>query len=129
MKAISIRQPWAYAIFYLGKDIENRTWRTAYRGPLLIHASKRWSTYGHSWLVSHMRLDVPHRDKHVLGAIIGMVDLVGCISFSGSRWFQGPYGWVLKSPLLFEEPVPYRGMPGLFDVPKLRASVSSGGRP
>ena len=38
MKILSVRQPWAWLLFN-GKDIENRTWRTSYRGPLLIHAS------------------------------------------------------------------------------------------
>lgn len=28
MKALSIKQPWVYAIFRLGKDIENRDWPT-----------------------------------------------------------------------------------------------------
>ena len=39
VKIISVRQPWAWLLFH-GKDIENRTWRTSYRGPLLIHASQ-----------------------------------------------------------------------------------------
>lgn len=39
MKAISIRQPWAWLIVNGFKDIENRSWRTKYRGPVLIHAS------------------------------------------------------------------------------------------
>ena len=34
-----MRPPWAWATIYGGKDVENRSWRTAYRGPLLIHAS------------------------------------------------------------------------------------------
>ena len=40
--ALSVRQPWAFAIAYLGKDRENRQWHAMpkYRGPLLIHASK-----------------------------------------------------------------------------------------
>lgn len=38
MKAISIHQPWAWLIVEGYKDIENRTWLTAYRGPVLIHA-------------------------------------------------------------------------------------------
>ena len=38
MKAITIKQPWAWAIIFAGKDIENRTWHTHDRGPLLIHA-------------------------------------------------------------------------------------------
>ena len=35
MKAITVRQPWAYAIMHLGKDVENRTCNIAgsYRGP------------------------------------------------------------------------------------------------
>ena len=40
MKALSIKQPWAWLIVNGFKDVENRTWRTKYRGPLLIHASK-----------------------------------------------------------------------------------------
>ncbi len=40
MKALSLRQPWAWAILHAGKRIENRDWGTAYRGPLLLHASK-----------------------------------------------------------------------------------------
>ena len=39
-KAISIRQPWAWAIVHAGKDIENRDWSTRYRGPVCIHAAK-----------------------------------------------------------------------------------------
>ena len=38
MKAITIKQPWAWAIIFAGRDIENRSWYTHHRGPLLIHA-------------------------------------------------------------------------------------------
>lgn len=38
MKAISIKQPWASLIAHGIKDIENRSWRTNYRGRVLIHA-------------------------------------------------------------------------------------------
>jgi hypothetical protein len=36
--SLSIRQPWAWLIVQGHKPIENRTWPTTYRGPLLIHA-------------------------------------------------------------------------------------------
>lgn len=36
MKAISVRQPWASMIARGDKTIETRTWRTNYRGDLLI---------------------------------------------------------------------------------------------
>lgn len=38
MRALTIQQPWAWAIATQGKDIENRTWKTPYRGLLAIHA-------------------------------------------------------------------------------------------
>lgn len=41
-KALSIRQPWADAIIWHDKDVENRNWPTKFRGPFCIHASKRW---------------------------------------------------------------------------------------
>ena len=40
MKALSIRQPWAWLIVNGHKDIENRSWPTRFRGPVLIHAAK-----------------------------------------------------------------------------------------
>ena len=39
MKALSVRQPWAWAIIHAGKDIENRSWNTHFRGSIGIHAS------------------------------------------------------------------------------------------
>jgi hypothetical protein len=38
VKALTLRQPWAWAAIYGGKDVENRRWKTRHRGPLLIHA-------------------------------------------------------------------------------------------
>lgn len=40
MRALTIRQPWAWLILHGGKDIENRRWNTSYRGQFLIHAGK-----------------------------------------------------------------------------------------
>ena len=40
MKAISIRQPWAWLVVHGYKDVDNRTWATKHRGPILIHAGK-----------------------------------------------------------------------------------------
>ena len=41
MRIVSIKQPWATLIARGLKDVENRTWATRYRGPVLIHASLR----------------------------------------------------------------------------------------
>jgi len=41
MKAISLWQPWATLIALGAKKIETRSWRTAHRGPLAIHAAQK----------------------------------------------------------------------------------------
>ncbi|MGH8882926.1 MAG: hypothetical protein ACRD0P_37235 [Stackebrandtia sp.] len=38
LKAISVQQPWAWAITHAGKNVENRTSNTHYRGRLAVHA-------------------------------------------------------------------------------------------
>jgi hypothetical protein len=107
MRALSIRQPWAWAILAMGKDVENRGWSTDYRGPLLIHASKRWDLHVDDF-------DPPA--ELPTGGIVGVVQLVSVTLVSPSRWAQpGCWHLVLEDP----EPLdfhPCRGRPGLFDV-------------
>lgn len=40
MKALTLTQPWAELVANGAKKIETRSWSTAYRGPLAIHAAK-----------------------------------------------------------------------------------------
>lgn len=43
MKCLSLWQPWATLIVIGAKRIETRHWETSHRGPLLIHAAKKWT--------------------------------------------------------------------------------------
>lgn len=128
MKALTIAQPYAHLIVHGDarglKRVENRNWGTPYRGPLLIHAGK--ST---AWLKSYSPLPA----DMTFGAIIGKVDLVGCVpttddclhAFETWPWLHyhfhadqtAGFWWILDAPRYFAEPVPYRGLLGLFDVP------------
>lgn len=114
MKAITILQPYAWLIVAGVKDVENRTWRTNYRGPLLIHAGKRLHSTSIEAIETQMRIAIP-RDKLNLGGIVGCVDLVDVVEESTSRWFSGPFGFVLARarPISFE---PVRGAQRLFDL-------------
>lgn len=96
MKALTIKQPWASLIVHGIKDIENRTWRTDYRGPLLIHASK--TIYGGNLkgFLNKEQLEavgegydevVREQLTHV-GAIIGRVDIVDCVVDHESVWAE-----------------------------------------
>jgi hypothetical protein len=127
--ALSIRQPWASFILLAGKDIENRTWETRVRGPILIHAAKGMTKKEYiearafasfaTCILDPVRLDVLELAHLPRGGIIGSVNLVDCVYQSDSPWFQGPYGFVLRDPkpLPF---VPVKGQLGFFDVPGVK---------
>jgi hypothetical protein len=116
ISALSIRQPWASAIL-LGKDVENRSWYSRHRGPLLIHASTNHDI--HAWRdpriveLGLQRTDVP------LGHLIGVVNVVDCVKVHASRWAD-PDSWklVLSDPHPLTSIVPYRGQLSLFQVPR-----------
>lgn len=129
-KAISIRQPWAWAIVHAGKDIENRDWKTSYRGPVAIHAAKGMgkqeyadaagfitrtigSAPDQEWLMKwHGVCAAPYRLDR--GGIIGVAEIVDCVQHSDSPWFFGRFGFVLRNarPVDF---ISVRGELGFFD--------------
>jgi hypothetical protein len=105
IRALSIRQPWCHRILHEGKDIENRDWYTSFRGRCLIHASKSEAEERH--LIREMKMP--------LGAIVGAMNIIGCVQRSDSRWFQGIYGFQIEQAIAFE-PVPCKGALGFFKV-------------
>jgi hypothetical protein len=119
MKVIVIRQPWAWLIVNGFKDIENRTWATRYRGPLLIQASARTPTQGEmdEFRVFARRRGVQLPEVFELGGIVGIACLEDCVEKSRSKWFEGPVGWVLSKPKKLPF-VPLKGQLGLFDPPR-----------
>lgn len=143
-KAISIRAPWWWAVLHLRKDIENRVWRSDFRGPVLLHASKWYRpqvvmedaedaalmlrrSSGYSPPDSLFPKDAAGKPIRRLthdmlrpscGCIVGMVDVVDCVSRRNSPWFVGPYGFVLWGPVALNNPIPCKGMLGFFTVPE-----------
>lgn len=121
MKALSLTQPMAWAIFH-GKDIENRSWPTKYRGRIFIHASLKFDQSHYDWIVQNENRLVTGIDllpsEFTHGAIIGEVDIVDCVLIHGSRWFFGRYGFVLANAFEYPVPIPCKGMLGFF-TPKL----------
>lgn len=145
MKALSIKQPWAWLICakFNGlpiKDMENRDWRipTSFKLPqrIYVHAGKtpdEWypaidivrKVYG---TITGMNL----WDKFInwqykngqsimfpsqnTSLIIGEVDITDCVDKSDSPWFVGKYGFVLAKPKLYDKPIPYKGQLGFFEV-------------
>lgn len=124
MKAISIRQPWAWAILNAGKDIENRTFRTKMNGTVAVHSSQTMSRPYYEESVAEIkkrapRVKVPPYEAMSQGAIIGLVDIIGCEAKTKSKWHnRGYYGFVLANPRVLRRPIPCRGWLNFWEVPE-----------
>ena len=113
MKAISINQPWAWAILHAGKDIENRDWPTKYRGDVLIHAGLKFDASGLRFVEDQIGRKVAPEERP-RGGVFGIVEIVDCVTESQSPWFFGKYGFVLRNPRLIE-PRRCKGALGFFE--------------
>ena len=124
MKALSIKQPWAWLIIHGGKDIENRTWHTRFRGRFLVHASKGMTKADYMAALEvvsgaasfEVLRGLPMMEDLQRGGIVGSVELVDSVDHSDSPWYTGDKGFVLRDPkpLPF---APFRGQLQFFQVP------------
>lgn len=102
--ALSIKQPYPHHIFHDGKDVENRDWRTGFRGWFLVHAGVSRSECATG------QLDLPR------GGVVGIARITDCVQAMESRWFFGKFGFVLSDAM----PLPMiacRGKLGFFYLP------------
>lgn len=130
-KGLSIIQPWASAIAFAGKDVENRSWRTHYRGPIAIHASgKIWRDVLALPIrvvrggVKRPLIDWINRGRRSYGLtveaetgcsqIVAIGMLTDCVEKSSSPWFGDEWGWVLSGVIPIE-PIPRTGGLSLWD--------------
>jgi ASCH domain len=125
--ALSIKQPWAGLIMAGIKPVENRTWRTHYRGPLVVCASAKPDRDAYNDLAVRPGLTVTERvsvklfEDHELlrpnGVALGTVDLLDVVEGYDSPWSSvGQLQWVLANPERFVVPFPVKGKLGLFTV-------------
>ena len=136
MKTLSIKQPWASLICtprpdnnLLGiKDIENRSWKTNFRGRILIHVSAekvKFDNWYDSLLTNKQLFALPDHycsepERFSYSAIIGEVDIVDCVRNNSSVWAEHStdkklkdgtiisvpiWNWVLANPVSYDEPI------------------------
>jgi ASCH domain len=126
MRALSVQHPWAAAIAYGTKRVENRSWtapRWAIGQAIAIHASKKPDISarppaGEAW---------PEHRMH-LGAVIAVATVAGCHHSSAAGECPGPkcspwaalgqYHWHLADIRPLPNPVPCKGMLGLWRLPE-----------
>ncbi len=117
MKALSVCQPWAWAIVAGIKTVENRSRPTRHRGPLAIHASKsrRYLAGDYARLLPGL----PSVEQLDYGALVGVVEVGDCVPVAeveGDPFAVGPWCWLLRGVRRIR-PVPFKGQVGLFTVP------------
>ena len=123
MKVLTIKQPWASLIIEGYKKYEFRSWKTNYRGKILIHAGMS------------IEKDMLERFKdydlnYTAGAIIGEAELVDCILVDkelndelisidkvvyGKSNHVEKYAWKLENIKKYEEPIFVKGKLGLWN--------------
>ena len=121
---LSIRQPWAWAIFHLGKDIENRSWKPPQLDRIYVHAAKTYDRDGAIWISKTFGVTTPHKNNLPMGQIIGHIDINGYTQESDSPWaIAGQIHWQISNPVLIS-PVEAKGRLGLFywDIECLNAN-------
>lgn len=122
MKALSIRQPWAWLIVHGWKDIENREWPTRFRGRCWVHASATMTRADYEACAIYVAglelpkpVELPLASELTRGGIVGAMEIVDCVTASESPWFCGTYGFVLRGG----QPAAFRyvkGKLGFFEV-------------
>ena len=123
MKVISIKQPWASLIMFGYKNYEFRSWKTNYRGRLLIHASKNVDKQA---MQRFEKLNL----KYPLGVIMGEVELTDCVKMTNDLanilylkdnvvyknvLDYDKYGWKIINVKRYDQYIPINGKLGLWE--------------
>lgn len=123
MKVLTIKQPWASLIIEGYKKFEFRSWKTNYRGDLLIHAGKSIDKEAYKRLKNYLT-EMP------LGKIIGKVELIDCIKTTQEFFeerlkenrniysksiFKEEYAWHVEVKEKFNNPIEVKGKLGLWN--------------
>ncbi|MDR7331731.1 hypothetical protein [Roseateles asaccharophilus] len=136
MRAVSVRQPWAWLAANGHIELLNFDWTTSYRGEFLIRAGLKLVKRDYRALATQLRdqldIEVPDCDDEAQlprGGIVGMALLTGTYVEHPSPLFRGPIGWTLShaQPLPFTPFNPPHSGPDLhwFDVPRAAVGLSA----
>ena len=141
MKALTLTQPWATLVAIGAKRIETRSWRTAYRGPLAIHAAKSWPREALAF-ASSQACSEAFKSRGAMywfarGSVVATCNLVECLPMQASGclpgifddcpeldtpeerafgdYSAGRWAWILEEVKSLDHPIPAKGALGLWE--------------
>lgn len=100
MKALSVKQPWAWLLVNGHKDVENRNWNTKFRGQVLIQASQGMDFEDYlsaKEICTAQGIELPHPEELPRGVVVGMVEIYDTVTESNSPWFFGRVGFCVRN--------------------------------
>ena len=125
MKALTIKQPWATLIMQGDKRFEFRSWKTNFRGDVLIHAGKGLDKEAVIRLKKYLPDELP------MGKILGKVTITDCVPMSDefakmlskensdiytSHSFSNNYGFQIENVEVFDTPIDAKGQLGFWNI-------------
>jgi hypothetical protein len=128
IRALTIRQPFPELILRKRKPYEIRSWKTNYRGPLLIHSAAKIKT-------DCAQEAGINAGTLTTSAFVGIAVLSDVRPYTRADskllnqrraiggWSPGLFSWVLKTPIRFARPIKGNGKLGLFAVPSSVARI------
>ena len=133
MRALTVRQPWAWAIARGHKAVLNRGRDTGLRGEVAVHSSLRVDLEAFDDAVIRSANWDPEDPEAAIGGIVAVVSLVDvCTEARAGRscecgdWaVPGSFHWRLARPRPLAWPVLTIGQPGLWELaPRVAADVA-----
>lgn len=142
MRILSLWQPWATLMANGDKRVETRSWSTPYRGPVALHAARKWNRELEMLAQSQpfqQCLGDLHLDPLPLGAILAVGKLVDVAPMSVERrgesvferwpslftakelafgnYEPGRFAWIFDEVRPLEKPLPWKGSQGFPGLP------------
>lgn len=126
--ALTVQEPWAWAILRAGKTVENRSWKMPARlvgERVALHTSKTYDHEGASWIRHEFGIEVPTPSELSLGAIVGLVKFGESFRPAkvSDRWTFGPWCFPVLERTSLAVAVPCRGALGFWPVPPAVATL------
>lgn len=124
MKCLSLTQPYATLMALGLKKVETRSWSTSYRGPLAIHAAKRFPLKEQAF-AKEQGLRVRNLPLGAIIATLELEDVLETLAAVGGLTQQerlygnyeaGRFAWFTDKVVALPTPIPWRGSLGIFNV-------------
>jgi hypothetical protein len=125
VRALTVQQPWAWAIIHGGKDVENRGRNCHFRGRFYVHAGLKHSTQNDAFVRHHARVRALPELRY--GQIIGTAELYDVLPPMDPPGFDSPWAfanhwlWLLRDPRPLRRPIPATGRLGWWEYSRSRS--------